>query len=538
MAAGGQQQPVNQIPAAARLADDAEWTAEPVDVTAVGQPLRRFSWLSPLTLWHSRNNVLASLTGDPTESARAAWVRGQRELLTREGAPAAVIDDFMLRRDELSSFDFMVIGDTGEGDRSQYSVIPAFLAASADTEFSVIASDVIYPAGDSRHYPRKFHLPFAAYERPIYAIPGNHDWLDGLVGFMRHFCRARPPAEKFRPPRHARWPRGAMLLHRLFWRRPRPADPWPAEFGEELRGAAQRRGPAQPNMYFCIDTPNLRIIAIDTGTLGRIDFEQGQWLRRMAAGPQPKLLISGKPIHLGNDVSPRRILDASGGAGRSGLLREVVEDAANNFVAVIAGDIHHYERHSQTLPDGRRLESVITGGGGAFMSSTHQIPRIDRPEVDESSWVVYPTRGDSLRAYSIILQRRLARVLPWRRARPPRGIPADEATAIVAERHGLDLAAELARGQGAASAPVRVSRRSRILASIIHPRREWFSPGRISELLDWDDPPFFKNFVRVSVDQQRLVLTAYGVTGLARDKDDPAVIDRVEIPLGGAGDGR
>jgi hypothetical protein len=516
------------IPAAARLADDADWSAERADVTEVGTPLKRFSWLSPRTLWRSRNNVLASLTGDPTENARAAWVHAQR---------ATNDDDFTIQRDDLGDFSFMVIGDTGEGDRSQYSVVPAFLGVAEDTEFSVIASDVVYPDGDVNEYVGKFFVPFADYPRPVYAIPGNHDWLDGLVGFMRHFCGAAPPAEKFRPPRRARWSRSALVLHEIFWRRPRALDTRTLAIAEELRGESQASGPAQPNMYFCIDTPELRVIAIDVGILGRIDFEQGEWLRRVSAGPKPKLLVSGKPVYAGANMSPRRILGPAGGEDTGGLLWSMVRDPENNFVAMISGDVHHYERHSVRVGDGREIQCIISGGGGAFMTSTHQLPKVERTDVDERSWMVYPTRADSLRAYSIILLRKLRRLTPWRADRPLRGIPADEATAIVAERHGLDLGEELARGEGAGDvSAIKVSRRSRLLATVIYPLRGWFTAEKISEALDWDDPPFFKNFVRVEVVAGRVTLTSYGVTGLQRDIADPAVIDRIEIETG-AGDG-
>jgi hypothetical protein len=512
------------IPAAARLADDADWGAQAADVSGVGEPLKRFSWLSPRTLWRSRNNVLAALTGDPTENARAAWVHGQR---------SPDDNDFVIERDELGDFSFMVIGDTGEGDRSQYSVVPAFLNASEGTEFTVIASDVVYPAGDVNEYVGKFFVPFADYPRPVYAIPGNHDWLDGLVGFMRHFCGAAPPLKTFRPSRRAKWSRLALVAHLVFWRRPRVLDPETLELGQELRGKAQASGPAQPNMYFCIDTPQLRIVAIDVGILGRLDYDQGEWLRRVSAGSKPKLLISGKPVYAGANMSPRRILAPDGGTEHAGLLWSIVRDPANNYVAMIAGDVHHYERHNVRVGDGREIQCVISGGGGAFMTSTHQIPKVDRPDVDESSWTVYPTRADSLRAYSIILQRKLRQMTPWGAGKPLLGMPADEAAAIVAKRHGLDLASELARGEGAGAAgSVTVSRRSRILAAIIFPLRGWFSAEKISEVLDWDDPPFFKNFMRVDVEGGRVTLTSYGVTGLARDVADPTVIDRVEIETG------
>lgn len=522
------------IPRSVRLADDSEWRLPAADYAPIGRPSPRFSWLSPLTLWHSRNNVLASLTGDPTENARRAWVAAQRLSLADRGEPKVVVDDFMLERPELRDYSFMLLGDTGEGDVSQYAVVPAFLSASKDTEFAMIASDVVYPAGDVNQYVGKFFVPYAPYPQPIYAVPGNHDWLDGLTGFMRHFCGSEPPGELFRPPKRARYARTALLVHKLLWRRPEALREETLAEAEALRGAAARRGPRQPNMYFCIDTPQLRIIGIDVGVLGRLDFDQGEWLKRVASGPKPKLLISGKPIFSGADFSPRRILSPEGSeAGSAGLLWNVLSDRANNFVAMVAGDIHHYQRHRVKLKDGRVIPCVLTGGGGAFMSSTHQIARVDRPEVDESGWVVYPTRGDSLRAYSISLLRRL---MPWSSGEP-RGIPADQAAAIVAERHGLDLASELARGEGATTSDVRVSRRSRFLASLIYPRHAWFGrggidPGRISEPLDWDDPPFFKNFVRADIAGERLVLTAYGVTGLQRDQNAPAVIDRVEIALG------
>jgi hypothetical protein len=210
----------------------------------------------------------------------------------------------------------------------------------------------------------------------------------------------------------------------------------------------------------------------------------------------------------------------------------LINDPANNYVALLAGDVHHYERHPVRLPDGRVMQHVITGGGGAFMTSTHQIPRIDLDHVGEDEWVVFPTRADSLRAYSIVLLRKLRRVLFWRRNEPLRGIPADEASVIVSRRHGLDLDAELSRGERDGSAgPIRVSWRSRLLAALIFPQRAWFESSRISEALDWDDPPFFKNFLRLDVADSMLTITAFGVTGCARDEDDPVVIDRMEIQL-------
>ena len=60
-------------------------------------------------------------------------------------------------------------------------------------KFMVIASDVIYPAGAMRDYEDKFYLPFKGFRKPIYAIPGNHDWFDALEGFIANLLEPMPP---------------------------------------------------------------------------------------------------------------------------------------------------------------------------------------------------------------------------------------------------------------------------------------------------------------------------------------------------------
>ena len=86
-------------------------------------------------------------------------------------------------------FSFLVIGDTGEGDASQHSLRAAFLEAvrRPEVKFVVLSSDVVYPTGSMRHYEANFWLPFMGTARPLYAIPGNHDWYDALEGFAATF---------------------------------------------------------------------------------------------------------------------------------------------------------------------------------------------------------------------------------------------------------------------------------------------------------------------------------------------------------------
>ena len=96
---------------------------------------------------------------------------------------------FRIRPDGVDGdFSFLVIGDPGEGDASQYSLISRYLTLGLrdDVKFLIVSSDVIYPAGSMQDYEANFYLPFQGFAKPIYAIAGNHDWFDALEGFRGH----------------------------------------------------------------------------------------------------------------------------------------------------------------------------------------------------------------------------------------------------------------------------------------------------------------------------------------------------------------
>ena len=82
-----------------------------------------------------------------------------------------------------------MVGDPGEGDASQHILRDQIIRAGADPDvrFMVIASDVIYPTGSMKNYEANFWLPFKGFDKPVYAIPGNHDWYDALEGFVATF---------------------------------------------------------------------------------------------------------------------------------------------------------------------------------------------------------------------------------------------------------------------------------------------------------------------------------------------------------------
>jgi hypothetical protein len=442
-----------------------------------------FTWLSPVPLWRSRNDRLAAWLGDPTNEERRGWMHQ----IYGEGAePDLVVD-----RGESKTVSFAVIGDPGEGDASQYAVLPALKAFAYDTDFAVICSDVVYPAGGINDYEEKFFRPYADYPAPIYAIPGNHDWYDNLTGFMFHFCGQGqvPPA-----------PFSKAGLRKLLWRRP-PA-PALGEVAEMRKLRPRREQQAQlPGPYYMIDTGPLQLVCIDTGVRGDIDRDQGAWLARISgASKKPKILLTGKPIYVDGAYRPGQIEDSGG------TVDEIVRAPEHNYLAAIGGDIHNYQRYPVDVGC-RVVQYLVSGGGGAFMHATHRIPRVQLSGVSEGGFRCYPLRGDSLSFYSQLYDKRLGlghgRFL----------IPPAEASAIMAERLRLAPTKPEARR-------VTVSEHSRRAAERVFPLRGAHGPlhAIFSEFFDWNDPPLFKSFLRVDASADEIRIRCFAATGCVDDE--------------------
>ncbi|MFH9176442.1 metallophosphoesterase family protein [Streptomyces albogriseolus] len=475
----------------------------------VPRQAEKISWLDPRHLWAARNGVLASWFGDPTGEVRSRWAARR----AAAGAPA----DRVIRRDGPDRFSFLVIGDTGEGGEPQYAVVPGLLKEGRDTAFAVLASDVIYPVGGADDYGPKFFRPYQDYQAPVYAIPGNHDWYEDLAGFMRVFCDETGPL----PPAPAPRPLTRAWLRSLLWHRPCPGDGEHLDEARKLRSSPAQQA-VQPGPYWAVDAGPIRIVGIDTGLLGTLDAEQGAWLREVSRGPRPKILVTGSPLYVDGEHHPCPI---EGG----GTVDDIVRDPAHRYVAAIGGDIHNYQRYPVRLDDGRTLQYVVAGGGGAFTHATHTIPRVDVAGVTEADFRCYPLRGDSLAFYSGLYGRRT-------RLRRFFSLTEAEAAAVIAERLGIGPT----RTPGA---PVRVTRRMRLVAGLLGTGRRpdrgkrfrlpvrkayqsLFSPGSATY-----SPPFFKSFLRIDVTPQALRLRCFAATGQRAQEVAPPVEDEVTVPL-------
>ncbi|MFC4048972.1 tetratricopeptide repeat protein [Actinomadura syzygii] len=471
-------------PAPSSSRTESTWERGEIGVfrNLAGDDVRELSWLGPSMFWHRRNEAIAKVFGDPSNGLRRRWVAEQRE---RGAAPDAMIVH------EKEAGGFLLLGSTGGGGAGQYAVVPGLLKTGADTDFMIICGDVLLPAGALHAAGPGFFRPYRGYPAPIYAVPGNHDWYDGLNGFMRIFCGADPlPA--------AGTPSG---LRGLLWRRATVADEDALAAARQLRGASRQRA-RQPGPYWAIDTPSLRIIGIDTGIGGIIDRDQAEWLRRVSAGDKPKLLVSHHAIYGDDTYRPVRI---EGG----GTVDEIVRDPARNFVAAVGGSIHNYQRYPVRVGD-RTIQYIVSGGGGALTVPTHTIRRTT--VVDEEAFRCYPLREDSMAFFS--------RALPFRRTGGP-AIPAAQAGVYLSRRLRTPLrwwsmdAPEPGLGM-------------RLTANMLSRR---IAMRYLVDRVPRDRPPLFKSFLRVDVSPDRLRIRCFAATGYREQEINPPLEDEVTIPL-------
>jgi hypothetical protein len=249
------------------------------------------------------------------------------------------------------------VSDTGDGWNPTYAV--AYAAAQPSLrvrtnggevelprgDVLVFGGDEVYPTPSREEYQRRLVAPYSTAfgddvpaERPhVYAVPGNHDWYDGLSAFTRLFC------SDIGGRRFAGW-----------WTR-------------------QRRS------YFVLKLPhNWWLIGCDSQLQSDLDVPQMEYFREIAA----RYMKTGDKVILCLSVPVwmyaqkyRSIGQVFDETDLIFLREEVFARQGIDVQVYLAGDIHHYRRHEETASsagDAAPVQKIIAGGGGAFLHPTHE----------------------------------------------------------------------------------------------------------------------------------------------------------------------
>ncbi len=229
----------------------------------------------------------------------------------------------------------------------------------------VLGGDQVYPVASPEEYERRLVAPFReASEKAdpegaeasgfgeIFAVPGNHDWYDGLRSFLGIFCRFYDGL---------------------------------ARKGKAIGGWRTR----QSRSYFAIKLPHdWWLWGLDSQLKGYIDQPQVDYFSHVAKAMHKQADDAGRPFKLiictgypsWTEVDPR---NPNKRFGSYAYMERVINnyrttDAAGNpgvggkVYLAISGDTHHYARHTESGPGDDLRQYVTCGGGGAYTHPTLQ----------------------------------------------------------------------------------------------------------------------------------------------------------------------
>lgn len=284
-----------------------------------------------------------------------------------DGAPATLDDRLAARevcdysgRDELW-VDY--VADLGDGFDATYSIARLLAEPALDVgghgtrrgQVLVMGGDQVYPTATREAYrdrlvgPYRAALPCAPEaEAPhLFAVPGNHDWYDGLTSFIRLFC-------------HRRWIGG-----------------WQTQ---------QRRS------YFACKLPHgWWLWGIDVQLDSDVDLPQFQYFEGLASDPE--LMPPGSKVILCTAEPSWVFARTKGEHAYQNLAyfeRKILHRHGHEHVVGLAGDWHCYARYEETPAEAADRPAAtgprqrfISGGGGAYLYPTHQLPEaIETPAPD------------------------------------------------------------------------------------------------------------------------------------------------------------
>jgi len=257
--------------------------------------------------------------------------------------------------------------DLGDGFNATYSV--AYLLAQDQLDVAgvplprgdllVLGGDQVYPTASGQRYEDRFKGPYRAAlptcpangrQPTMFALPGNHDWYDGLTAFLRLFARRD---------------------------------------GGRIGGWLT----CQTRSYFALKLPQRWwLFATDAQGDAYLDDPQLDYFREAAKELRPgdKVIVS---------TPQPSWVEANEHAGAYDtvdyFLRSVIAPTGAEVALMLTGDLHHYARYTEQSDGDRQL--ITFGGGGAYLYGTHQLPtRITVPPADSIVRKASPTREYTL----------------------------------------------------------------------------------------------------------------------------------------------
>lgn len=379
-------------PAARHNANESHPPERPLDLSRQSLEFRR----KQATRWLNPDVIVASGVRHVLTSAFGSFL-DKRELQAK--VPIEVDTRFA----DATDMWFDYVADTGDGFDATYTtasllarrelVLGDVVTPLRRGQLLVLGGDEVYPIATTSNYeqrlagPLRAALPWTVRDHPtLYALPGNHDWYDGLTGFLRLFGQHRWIGGW--QTRQTRSYFAALLPHR-WWL-----------WGMDI----------QSNQY--IDEPQLRFFA-DV-------LEQSRPGDRL-------VLATAEPSW----IETERHRDAYRNIAY--VQHTLLRPHGVELKLAVAGDLHHYNRYTHTpgddeptggdkpggtgrnhgrddgpdLPPPHHL--VTAGGGGAFLHPTHDLPR-------ELHLPVSPTQENVTTSYQLqdcYPTRRRSRLLAW-----------------------------------------------------------------------------------------------------------------------------
>ena len=298
----------------------------------------------------------------------------------RAGVPLQLkLDDFVGPQiiaaiQQAGKIAFHSVGDTGAAKVDQAQTVAKALANQANVADAMAADlagpnppafffhlgDVVYNFGEAQYYYDQFYEPYRLYDRPIFAIPGNHDGsLFGptssapqnptLQAFLDNFC-----ATSVGPSSDA----GGMV----------------------------RSAMTQPGVYFTLDAPFVSIIGLYSNVLegpGIISSQNGAFptltdaqlvfLKSELQRLQPLRQAGQRAVILALHHPPLSV-DANHG-GSTGSQQDL--DGVFHAVGfwpdmVLSGHAHLYQRFTQRVNNNKQQIPYIVSGSGGFAASPPQ----------------------------------------------------------------------------------------------------------------------------------------------------------------------